>query len=279
MFINVCGSSKLPLPGGWTKGQVPPEVRTALCWPACAGWGRRGGCWVLHARKQGLLGGGCCCLYPACCCSRPTQPDARPRILSAITPIAGEAAPGGEAGWRGARRHARVAQLGPATHRSRPPGSALPGWVLPLLMSGGAACCMSARWQRSLDSPGCCSLQSQHGMLCLLAPAPAQLGCRTSCCVPAVADCIFSSEMLERAAEYRPLKLFLIQLALGTTAQKVGAAASCGAACTGAVDACKGCRRAACPTSWSQMLADCGCGSALLCVPLACPVCLLAGRS
>ena len=165
MFINVCGSSKLPLPGGWTKGQVPPEVRTALCWPACAGWGRRGGCWVLHARKQGLLGGGCCCLYPACCCSRPTQPDARPRILSAITPIAGEAAPGGEAGWRGARRHARFAQLGPATHRSRPPGSALPGWVLPLLMSGGAACCMSARWQRSLTRPA--AARCSHSMACV----------------------------------------------------------------------------------------------------------------
>lgn len=27
VFINVCGSAKLPLLGGWAKGQVPPEVR------------------------------------------------------------------------------------------------------------------------------------------------------------------------------------------------------------------------------------------------------------
>lgn len=43
--------------------------------------------------------------------------------------------------------------------------------------------------------------------------------------LPAVADCIVNSEMLERAAEYRPLKFFLIQLVLGHTAQQVGAAA------------------------------------------------------
>lgn len=39
VFINVCGSAKLPLPGGWAKGQVPPEVRRGA-----SGLGRRGGC-------------------------------------------------------------------------------------------------------------------------------------------------------------------------------------------------------------------------------------------
>ena len=29
VFINVCGSAKAPLPAGWTKGQVPAEVRRA----------------------------------------------------------------------------------------------------------------------------------------------------------------------------------------------------------------------------------------------------------
>lgn len=62
--------------------------------------------------------------------------------------------------------------------------------------------------------------------------------------LPAVADCIVNSEMLERAAEYRPLKFFLIQLALGHTAQQVGAAAH--VACRFAETRCRDSLRGRC---------------------------------
>lgn len=48
-----------------------------------------------------------------------------------------------------------------------------------------------------------------------LQPAP-------SCPPLAVMDCILASDLLAACAAYRPLKLFLIQLALGMTAQQVG---------------------------------------------------------
>ncbi|PRW57842.1 Cyclic nucleotide-gated ion channel 1 [Chlorella sorokiniana] len=100
VFINVCGSTKLPLPGGWPKGQIPPEV------------------------KQHLEGG-----------------------------LGGDA---------------------PAAMR------------VPLCL-------------------GNVRIESDHrGVPCM------------------VADCLVNSEMLERAGEYRPLKIFLIQLALAHTARQVG---------------------------------------------------------
>lgn len=56
VFINVCGTAKLPLPSGWTKGQVPSEVRRRG--RACARLGRRGGCgWQALWRVEFL-----CCL-------------------------------------------------------------------------------------------------------------------------------------------------------------------------------------------------------------------------
>jgi hypothetical protein len=44
------------------------------------------------------------------------------------------------------------------------------------------------------------------------------------CCTPlppAVLDCLFNSELLARCADYRTLKMFLIQLALGKSEQQV----------------------------------------------------------
>ena len=35
VFINLCGTNKLPLPPGWVKGQVPAEVRACPLWPSC----------------------------------------------------------------------------------------------------------------------------------------------------------------------------------------------------------------------------------------------------
>ena len=37
----------------------------------------------------------------------------------------------------------------------------------------------------------------------------------------AVLDCMFNSELLARCADYRPLKMFLIQLSLGKAEQQV----------------------------------------------------------
>jgi hypothetical protein len=35
VFINMCGTTKLAMPPGWSKGQVPAEVRRRL--PSAAG--------------------------------------------------------------------------------------------------------------------------------------------------------------------------------------------------------------------------------------------------
>ncbi|EFN57014.1 hypothetical protein CHLNCDRAFT_143682 [Chlorella variabilis] len=100
VFINLCGTNKLPLPPGWVKGQVPAEVK----------------------------------------------------------------------------RHLEVGRGGEA-----PP-------------------CM--RFPLSMGLP---RLDTDHrGEVCM------------------VLDCIISSEVLAQASQYRPLKFFIIQLALGTAAQMTG---------------------------------------------------------
>lgn len=131
MFINVCGSPKLPLPGGWRPGEVPAEVRAS--------------CHGVAWRRARVLP---CSLQPAASHSRPPTLSCNPIHL-----ITAAAVPGGGAGRRGATsRHALPAQHGAAPPGHRPPWRALPGCALR----------SPAGWLAGRLSRACCSCTARR---------------------------------------------------------------------------------------------------------------------
>lgn len=199
----------MPLPPGWARGgAVPPEASRHPCCHQPAASLQSCESALQPRRGWRVLQAPSCCPLPPC----------------AAALAAGEAAFGGRAGRRGATRHALPHEHGRRAHRPGPPGRSLPRWVLARAGPGGC----TRRPSAPLGQHGMSGRVGRGGGGQGTGPTDARAAAQPSGQItappprPAVLDCILASDLLAACAQHRPLKLFLIQLALGMAAQQVG---------------------------------------------------------